>query len=237
MKHILRIFITTWLCLHSAIALATNSDSIDTRTKVRFETTAGAFTIALFDDTPLHRDNFIKLVNEHFYDSLLIHRSVFEFVIQTGDPNSRYANPGDKLGEGAPDYEIPAEIIYPKYAHFRGAVGAAREGDAINPERRSCASQFYVVWGKRFSKGMMQQVRKLVTERTSPPVVIPEAFDSLYWERAGTPTLDGQYTIFGEILDGWETIDEIQFSETDENQRPLKDYRIIKAYILPQSKQ
>lgn len=237
MKRTLGLFIGTLMALLPISSFATVYDSVDTRTHVRFETSVGNFTIALFDDTPLHRDNFIKLVNEHFYDSLLIHRTVYEFVIQMGDPDSRHAQPGQKLGEGGPKYEIPAEIVYPRHAHFRGAVGAAREGDDINPERRSCASQFYIVWGKRYGHEAMSKVRKMVSERTTPPVVIPEEFDSLYWERAGTPTLDAQYTLFGEIIDGWETVNEIQLAETDANQRPLTDYRIIKAYVLPRNEE
>lgn len=207
-------------------------DSVDTRQRVCFETSLGTFVIALFDETPLHRDNFLRLVSEHYYDSLLFHRTVGDFVVQTGDPDSRHAQPGAKLGEGGPDYEVAAEICYPRLAHFRGAVGAAREDDLKNPERRSSASQFYVVWGKRFGKAMMERARQIVAERTDSLVVIPEAYDSLYWERGGTPTLDGQYTVFGEIVSGLDVIGAMHIVETDANQRPLQDVRIKRAYVV-----
>ena len=136
------------------------SDTAEVRTLVRFETTSGDFTIALYNDTPIHRDNFIKLVNEHFYDSLLFHRTIWEFMIQTGDPTSRTAKPGEKLGEGSVGYTLPAEIIYPKYFHRRGVVAAAREGDEKNPERKSDGSQFYIVTGKVYNAGQLGQMEK-----------------------------------------------------------------------------
>ena len=141
--------VTSWAGSFVVAPEATDSvattDSVETRTLVRFETTSGNFTIALFNDTPIHRDNFIKLVNEQFYDSLLFHRTIWEFMIQTGDPTSKTAKPGEKLGEGSVGYTLPAEIHYPKYFHRRGMVAAAREGDKENPEWRSDGSQFYVV--------------------------------------------------------------------------------------------
>ncbi len=233
MKHIITsLFLVLWMCL-PICAQEVVKDSVDTRQRVCFETSHGTFVIALYDDTPLHRDNMLRLVGEHFYDSLLFHRTVADFVVQAGDPNSRTAASGQKLGDGGPDYEIDAEINYPRRAHFRGAVGAAREDDLKNPERKSCASQFYIVWGKRFGKGAMERVRQIVAERTDSTIVIPEIYDSLYWERCGTPTLDGQYTVFGEVVSGLEVVEEMQFAETDANQRPLQDIRIKRAYVLP----
>lgn len=234
-KIVVSILLSLAICLGMR-AQTVGADSVSARTRVCFETTHGTFVIALYDDTPLHRDNMLRLVNEHFYDSLLFHRTVADFVVQAGDPDSRHAQPGKKLGDGGPDYEIAAEIKYPRRAHFRGAVGAAREDDLKNPERRSCASQFYVVWGKRFGKGMMARARQIVAERTDSAVIIPEIYDSLYWERCGTPTLDGQYTVFGEVVSGLEVIEEMQFAETDANQRPLKDIRIKRAYVVQPGK-
>ena len=171
-------------------------DSVERRTLVRFETTSGNFTIALFNDTPIHRDNFIKLVSEHFYDSLLFHRTIWEFMIQTGDPTSRHAKPGEKLGEGTVGYTLPAEIHYPKYFHRRGMVAAAREGDEKNPKWESDGSQFYIVQDEN-----------------------------------GCLHLDGQYTIFGEVIEGLDVIDKIAAVETDYQSRPLRD--IIIESIRP----
>ena len=210
----------------------TVADSVERRTLVRFETTSGNFTIALFNDTPRHRDNFIKLVEEHFYDSLLFHRTIWEFMIQTGDPNSKNAKPGEKLGEGTVGYTIPAEIHYPKYFHRRGMVAAAREDDKKNPERASDGSQFYIVWGKTYGGGMMERIRQRVKANTNPPIELVLEHEDTYWEIGGSPHLDGQYTIFGEVIEGLQTINEIQLAETDENDRPFYDFRILRAYIL-----
>jgi peptidyl-prolyl cis-trans isomerase B (cyclophilin B) len=228
--------VTSWAGSFVVAPEATDSvattDSVETRTLVRFETTSGNFTIALFNDTPIHRDNFIKLVNEQFYDSLLFHRTIWEFMIQTGDPTSKTAKPGEKLGEGSVGYTLPAEIHYPKYFHRRGMVAAAREGDKENPEWRSDGSQFYIVWGKTYGGGMMERIRQRVRNNTNPPIELALEHEDTYWEVGGAPHLDGQYTIFGEVIDGLQTIDEIQLAETDENDRPFYDFRIIKAYIL-----
>ena len=237
-KHFLFSLICLITCLPSQswagsfVVTAEESDSAETRTLVRFETTSGNFTIALYNDTPIHRDNFIKLVNEHFYDSLLFHRTIWEFMIQTGDPTSRTAKSGEKLGEGSVGYTLPAEIIYPKYFHRRGVVAAAREGDEKNPERKSDGSQFYIVWGKTYGGGMMERIRQRVRENTNPPIELALEHEDIYWEQGGSPHLDGQYTVFGEVIEGLQTINEIQLAETDENDRPVYDFRIIKAYIL-----
>lgn len=215
-----------------AFAQVLPPDTLGQRTKVRLETTCGNITIELFNETPIHRDNFIKLVNEQFYDSLLFHRTIHQFVIQTGDPKSRTCERGTELGETDSGYMLPAEIRYPELAHFRGAVAAARESDDKNPERKSSGSQFYIVWGKHFGKGMMERARRMVQSQTSPEVTIPEVYDSLYWERGGTPTLDAQYTVFGQVVEGMNVVNEIQMAETDDNDRPLYEYRILRAYVL-----
>lgn len=117
-------------------------------TKVRIKTTLGDITISLYDETPKHRDNFIKLVKEGFYNGTIFHRVIKDFMIQGGDPDSKGAPKGKMLGTGGPGYTIPAEFVYPKYFHKRGALSAARLGDEVNPERESSGSQFYIVWGK-----------------------------------------------------------------------------------------
>lgn len=118
----------------------------------------GDITVLLYGDTPLHRDNFLKLVREGYYDGVLFHRVINEFMIQTGDPNSKTAKPGDMLGSGGPGYNIDAEILYPRHFHKRGALAAARTGDEVNPERRSSGSQFYIVTGRTLNEGQLKSL-------------------------------------------------------------------------------
>ena len=127
---------------------------------VKLETSAGDITLKLFGDTPAHRDNFVKLVKEGYYDGTLFHRVIKDFMIQGGDPDSRTATKGQMLGSGGPDYTIEAEIIYPAHFHKRGALAAARQGDQVNPEKRSSGSQFYIVTGKVYSDSTIRQLSK-----------------------------------------------------------------------------
>lgn len=141
-----------------------NAASADTTSaKVQVETTLGSFTILLYGDTPLHRDNFVKLVDEGYYNGTLFHRIIDQFMIQAGDPDSKDARPGQRLGAGGPGYTIEAEIRYPRHFHKRGALAAARQGDQVNPQKRSSGSQFYVVTGRRLLpaqlEAMQQQMR------------------------------------------------------------------------------
>lgn len=165
-------------------------------TKILLKTTMGDITIGLYNETPLHRDNFIKLVNEKFYDGVLFHRVIQNFMIQTGDPDSKTAAKGQALGTGGPGYTIPAEIV-PTLQHKRGAVAAARLGDQVNPNRESSGSQFYIVDGMR-----------------------------------GAPHLNGQYSVFGEVLSGMETVDKIAAQPKDGRDRPQQDIKIIEATVL-----
>lgn len=199
--------------------------------KVVLETTAGDITIRLYDDTPVHRDNFIRLVEQGFYDSLLIHRVIEDFMIQTGDPASRHAAPGEKLGEGGPGYTLPAEINLPYNYHRRGAVAAAREPDDVNPEWRSSGSQFYIVWGKSCYGSEMKRVRSYVYERTGGLAEFTPAMLADYSSLGGAPHLDGQYTVFGEVCAGLKVVGKIQKVATDANDRPRRDVRILRAYI------
>ena len=130
-------------------------------TKVKLETTMGDIVVELYNETPQHRDNFVKLVQEGYYDGVLFHRVIKDFMIQTGDGNSKTAGPDATLGDGDPGYTIPAEFVYPKYFHKRGALAAARTGDQVNPERRSSGSQFYIVTGKIYSSDEL----KMMTQR------------------------------------------------------------------------
>ena len=143
------------------------AQTADTRQRVRLTTSYGDIVIALSDSTPQHRDNFLRLVREHYYDSLLFHRVIPDFMIQTGDPDSRHAAPTDTLGDGGPGYTIPAEICLPALFHKRGAVAAARESDEVNPERASSGSQFYIVWGRMLSQGVINKYRKRLEARSN----------------------------------------------------------------------
>ena len=164
--------------------------------EVVIETSLGDITIALYNETPLHRDNFIKLVNEQFYDGVLFHRIIQQFMIQAGDPDSKNAEPGKRLGVGGPGYTIPAEIR-PGLSNKRGAVAAARLGDNQNPQRESSGSQFYIV----------------------------DQYE-------GATHLDGQYTVFGEVISGMEVVDKIAAQPKDRSDRPLEDIQIITMKVL-----
>lgn len=143
----------------------TTTSSTDNCTRVLISTTLGDIEIALYNQTPKHRDNFVKLVGEGFYDGVLFHRVIKDFMIQTGDPKSRNAAPGEMLGSGDPGYTIEAEFVYPECFHKRGALAAARTGDNVNPERRSSGSQFYIVTGRKFAPEMMEQMEQRMNDQ------------------------------------------------------------------------
>lgn len=199
--------------------------------RVEFLTTMGTFVVTLFNETPLHRDNFLKLVREGYYDGLLFHRVIRDFMVQTGDPDSREAPAGKRLGEGGPGYTLPAEID-PFLYHWRGAVAAAREPDNVNPERRSSGSQFYIVWGKVQTPKDLSAVNEVIKENTNGATEITPERYQVYRSQGGTPHLDGQYTVFGEVTSGLKVIKKMQAVKTDRNDRPLEDVRIIKARVL-----
>ena len=204
----------------------------DKRVKVRLSTNMGDMVVELYNETPKHRDNFIKLVKEGFYNGLLFHRVIENFMIQGGDPDSRNAAPKKKLGEGGPGYTIPAEILYPKFWHKRGALAAARESDDVNPEMRSGGSQFYIVWGKVQSEDDMSKMNERMYEVTDGEFEIPENIMEDYETNGGTPLLDGSYTVFGEVTEGLEVVKAIQAVRTDKHDRPVKDVIIQKAEVL-----
>ena len=237
-------------------------------TKVRIKTTAGDILVRLYDETPLHRDNFIKLVKEKFYDGTLFHRVIKDFMIQGGDPDSKGAPQGEMLGTGGPGYTIPAEMVYPRYFHKRGALSAARLGNDMNPGRESSGSQFYVVWGKvykpqelkqmerqmemqqqqevfntlamahreeilelrrkRDRKGFRQLQDQLADEalqqcrEMGKPTFTDEQTEA-YTTLGGTPFLDNQYTVFGEVEEGLDVVGRIQELETMRGDRPTTD--------------
>lgn len=201
--------------------------------QVMLETTAGNILLTLYDDTPKHRDNFLKLVNEEFYDSLLFHRVIKNFMIQGGDPDSKKAEPGVTLGEGSTGYTVEAEFFDSEghllHPHQRGVLAMAREGDSENPERRSSGCQFYIVWGKTYATQQLYQIGDKVEAQTDHRVTMtPELLD-LYRKVGGVPHLDGQYTVFGEVTEGLDVVDRIQQVQTDDYDRPIDDVRILRA--------
>ena len=203
----------------------------DKRRVVMMQTTAGNIRIELYNETPLHRDNFVRLVNEHFYDSLLFHRVIKSFMIQAGDPMSRHAQPGVFLGDSTLNYTIPAEIRTPQIYHKRGAVAMAREPDEVNPEQKSSSCQFYIVWGKRFSSQAIERVQERL-DTIKGGIKLTDEMISTYRKTGGTPHLDGTYTVFGEVTEGLDVIERIQAVMTDDDDRPVDDQRILKAIVV-----
>ena len=202
----------------------------DSRTQIVIETTMGNIKVVLYDETPLHSNNFKSLVNRGFYDGVLFHRVINKFMIQAGDSTSRSASPGELLGDVTEPYTIPAEIRYPEILHKRGALCMAREGDNVNPQRASSAYQFYIVYGTRFDDKMLDRVQARLDATTGGSVVLSPELRDVYKRIGGTPHLDGQYTVFGEVVEGIDIVRNIQWVDTDANDRPLTDVRIIKAY-------
>ena len=245
-------------------------------TKVLLETTCGNIEVVLYNETPKHRDNFVKLVKEGYYDGVLFHRVIKDFMIQTGDPDSKNATPDQLLGAGGPSYDIDAEFVYPKYYHKRGALAAARQGDETNPERKSSGSQFYIVTGRRFTPGQLQAMEQRMAEQQKAhafqqlamarqqqimelqargdsvalmnlqqqlikivedtyaqnPVKLTQEQINDYTTLGGAPHLDGQYTVFGEVISGLDVVEKIENVETGSNDRPVNAVKIIKATII-----
>lgn len=202
-------------------------------TEVLLHTTAGDIRVELDGRTPLHRDNFVKLTREGFFDSLLFHRVIADFMIQAGDPDSRRAPAGGKmLGGSDAGYLIPAEIVYPALAHTRGALVAARTPDSVNPERKSSGSQFYIVWGRTWDAAALDRVQERIAVGNGGRGVIPDSLRTLYKTVGGTPHLDGQYTVFGHVTEGLDVVEAIQRMPTDSLGRPLADVRILRAEVV-----
>lgn len=247
--------------------------------EVEIKTSLGDITVKLYGDTPQHQENFLKLAKEGFYNGTLFHRVINQFMVQAGDPDSKTAKSGQRLGSGDMGYTIPAEIVYPKHYHKRGALAAARTGDNVNPERRSSGSQFYIVTGKTATEAEVRQMaaqagqnqqamqaefNRLVQEHmteikqmqankdyagldrlqneliaqveqkfanTAAPE-IPEQLIKDYTTIGGTPFLDQQYTVFGEVVKGMDVVEKIEKAQTDSNDRPKEDIKIISMKVL-----
>lgn len=194
-------------------------------TRVEMVTTEGRMVFVLFNDTPLHRDNFLKLAKEHTYDSLLFHRVKNNFMIQGGDPQSRNAWPGQMLGDGSLGYTVPAEFRK-EHFHRKGALCAARQGDNVNPKKASSASQFYIVqgqvWDAKTLDMMAQRYGKTFTQEQR----------RVYTTEGGTPHLDGDYTVFGQLIEGMDVVDRIARVKTGVADRPVKDVRILSVKVI-----
>ncbi|MBQ8866458.1 MAG: peptidylprolyl isomerase [Bacteroidaceae bacterium] len=247
------------------------------QTICRIETSKGNITVKLYDETPQHRDNFVKLAKENFYDGTLFHRVIKNFMIQGGDPDSKGAPAGKMLGMGDTGYTLPAEFVYPRYFHKKGVLSAARQGDEVNPERRSSGCQFYIVTGQVLTpaqiagmenqlnqmklktafdllarqhmkeiyklrknndmNGLQQLQEQLVAEAQAQvadePIFkfTPEQIEA-YTTVGGTPHLDNQYTVFGEVVEGMEVIDAIQQVKTNRSDRPEQDVVIRKVVVV-----
>ena len=248
--------------------LNTDKQMNSTTPQVRISTNYGDIVVRLYDETPEHRDNFLKLAREGYYDGTLFHRVIKGFMIQGGDPDSKGAPAGKHLGTGGPEYTLPAEFVYPQYYHKRGVLSAARQGDQVNPERRSSGSQFYIVWGKKYNeaelkqmakqldgqrgqqifnelaaqhrdsiqamykagdrKGLMELQNKLAAEtdkilQTTPGFTFTPEQVKDYTTIGGTPHLDNQYTVFGEVVEGLDVVEKIQSVATGSADRPKED--------------
>ena len=246
-------------------------------TRLKIKTTEGDIIIRLYDETPKHRDNFLKLAKEGYFNGTLFHRVIKDFMIQGGDPDSKNAPKGKMLGTGGPDYTIPAEFVYPQYFHKRGALSAARTGDEVNPEKESSGSQFYIVWGKTFKPAELKQMEhqmamqqeqqvfnqltkehheeimnlrrnrdrvglqelqdklieqtKITCKQQGKPTFTKEQIE-VYTNVGGTPFLDNQYTVFGEVEEGLDIVERIQNCDTDRNDRPTENVKIETVDLL-----
>ncbi len=219
------LFLIPGIVVSSANSEKDTNNQNKTGTKILFETDYGDMLIKLYDKTPLHRDNFIELAEEGFYDGLLFHRVIEEFMIQTGDPESKDAEPGEPLGRGGPDYTIEAEFREGLF-HKKGALAAARQGDQVNPEKRSSGSQFYIIQGRVFSNQELDQFEQRMGEKFT------EEQREAYTTIGGVPHLDNEYTVFGEVLEGLDIIDKIAEVETNPQDRPVEDIRLKSVEVI-----
>ena len=224
-----KIFFLTFFLLMVSVGFSQTTEKeckkMEKETLVEIYTNYGKIVLKLYDDTPLHRDNFIKLAMDGTYDGLLFHRVIEHFMIQGGDPNSKDAKPGKMLGDGTLGYNIPAEFR-PNLFHKRGALCAAREGDQVNPKKESSASQFYIVQGRVWSDFDLDRMALQMNKTFSAEQ------RKAYTTVGGTPHLDGEYTVFGEVVEGMDVVDKIAAAKRDRYDRPLEDIRIEKTEVI-----
>lgn len=201
----------------------------DLKKDVELITNKGTIVLRLSDSTPLHRDNFLKLVKQKYYDSIIFHRVIKNFMIQAGDPESKQAKADQRLGNGGPGYTVPAEIK-PSLFHKKGVLAAARMGDDVNPQKASSGSQFYIVQGKIFTDAGLDSVETFRLQGRK----LPEAHRQVYKTMGGAPHLDQNYTVFGEVVRGLNVVDSIGNTPTSgrPTDRPLSDMKIISARLI-----
>ena len=278
MKRNLIVLLTILVCGLTACKPGQKKDgNMEKETKLKIETSAGDIIVKLYNETPKHRDNFIKLAEEGTYEGTLFHRVIKDFMIQAGDPESKNAPKGKMLGAGDVGYTVPAEFVYPKYFHKKGALSAARQGDNVNPKKESSGCQFYIVTGRKFTEPQLLGMENKINEQREEAI-----FDSLaqkhmkeiykmrkagdteglyalqdtleaqaqtmadkeekfhftpeqiqaYTTVGGAPHLDGSYTVFGEVVEGMETVEKIEIAKTNRADRPLDNIRILKATVV-----
>jgi cyclophilin family peptidyl-prolyl cis-trans isomerase len=201
----------------------------DLKRDVEITTDKGIMVVRLSDSTPLHRDNFLKLAKQGYFDSMLFHRVIKNFMIQSGDPNSKHAKAGEALGNGDPGYTIPAEFRASLF-HKKGAIAAARTGDDVNPKKASSGSQFYIVEGGKYPEQKLDTIEVYSKKKLSPEQ--RQAYKTI----GGTPWLDGGYTVFGEVVIGLDVIDSIAVARTDSIDRPVTDIHILKMKLIKRGK-
>lgn len=251
--------------------------NVEKETVLKIETSMGDIKVKLYNETPKHRDNFIKLAKDGTYNGTLFHRVIKDFMVQAGDPESKNAPKGKMLGSGDVGYTVPAEFVYPKYFHKKGALSAARQGDEVNPKKESSGCQFYIVTGKVFNDSTLLNMEQQKNQNK-----VTEAFNALaqkhmkeiykmrkandqdglyalqdtlfiqaeaeaakqpdfhftpeqikaYTTVGGTPHLDGEYTVFGEVVEGMDIVDKIQQVKTDRSDRPEEDVKIINVSVI-----
>jgi cyclophilin family peptidyl-prolyl cis-trans isomerase len=204
-------------------------ENVSKETTVLIKTTLGDVKVKLYNETPLHRDNFIRLVKSHSYDSTLFHRVIKSFMIQGGDPDSKKAAEGVQLGNGEMGSSVPAEFK-PGLFHKKGALAAARQGDNVNPEKKSSSCQFYIVQGKVFNDADLDRL-ELRINSSGAYKFSPEQRQA-YKTIGGTPHLDTGYTVFGEVVEGMDVVEKIAAVQVDRNDRPLVDVRVLKMEIV-----
>lgn len=264
-----------FLALFAIVVSCGSADKKGNDPVISIKTEFGEIKVKLYNETPEHKKNFLKLVDEGFYNDLLFHRVIKDFMIQGGDPKSKNAKSGSRLGGGSPGYTISAEFV-PKYFHKKGALAAARKGGSSNPEKRSSGSQFYIIQGELFSLGKLDTLETLENSRAKNELFketfakannelsefkknnnqdgfnlrvaeIREVVDSIFESRpkfkfsdeqkeayttvGGYPSLDGNYTVFGEVVEGLEVLDKIAEVEVDKNNRPLSDVKMKVEFV------
>ncbi|MDY4248814.1 peptidylprolyl isomerase [Bacteroides pyogenes] len=278
MKNTLLLVLTILFCgLVSCKSGSKKEGNMDNQTLVTIETSLGDIKVKLYNETPKHRDNFIKLAKQGAYERTLFHRVIKDFMIQAGDPDSKNAPKGKMLGSGDVGYTLPAEFVYPQLFHKKGVLSAARQGDNVNPKKESSGCQFYIVTGKVFNDSTLLSMENQKNENrvniifnTLAQKHMKEIYkmrkandeDGLYalqeklFEEAqreaakepdfhftaeqikayttigGTPHLDGEYTVFGEVVEGMEVVEKIQCVKTDRSDRPEEDVKILKVVVL-----